>query len=149
MASTVDGAITALCALLSASGDLTGVTVHDGPPMTAETPEWIAIGYQPDTVDSVQLVYEWAALGQRHQEEHYDILCSLVSTSGDEAIAARRSRAIALRDAVAAVLADNPTLSDTVRIAHLSGATLRQQQTSQGALAGFTFTVSVQARISQ
>lgn len=147
MASTVDSAITALCSLLSAAPALSGVSVHDGPPMTAETPEWIAVGFSPGEPTAVELTYEWAQIGAQRHEEHYDILCSLVTNSGDEGMPARRARAIALRDAVAAVLTANPTLSGAVRIAHMSSAQLVQEETSQGASAGFTFRVSCQARV--
>lgn len=147
MASTQDSAIVALCSLLSAAPALSGVTVHDGPPMSAETSEWIAVGFSPGEAVAVDATYEWAQIGAQRHEEHYDILCSLVTNSGDEGMPARRTRAVALRDAVAAVLYANPTLSGAVRIAHMSAAQLVQEQTPQGASAGYTFRVSCAARI--
>lgn len=148
MASTVDGAITALCALLSASPALSGVSVHDGPPMTAETPDWIAVGYQPGSADAAVITWEWAGLGAMKQEERYDVLCSLMSASGDEAMSTRRTRAGALLDVVRAVVKANPVLTTNVRLARMSTGTLLQEQSSQGALAGYTFAISVEARIS-
>lgn len=158
MASTVDTAITALVTLLAdidgfclaGSEDATDplVSVHDGPPARAETADWVAIGFQPGTADSVVIEYDWKALGQSAREERYDILCSLMSASGDEAMSTRRGRALAMRDAVAAALSADYTLGGVVRLAAMSTATLLQEQTTKGALAGYTFTVSVQARIT-
>jgi hypothetical protein len=151
MASTVDAAISALVALLEAASSLDGVSVHDGPPMTAQTPDWIAVGYQPDSSDAVLIDYEFSQLGAGKQREKYDVLCSLLTTSGDTAMSTRRSRAIALRDAVAQVLADNRELgvpSSGIWLAEMTSAALLQEQGPKGALAGFKFSITVQARIT-
>lgn len=147
MASTINSAISAVVTLLEAQGALSDFTVHDGPPTTSETPDWISVGYQPGEAESVVVTYEFRAIGQRSQEERYDILCALMTSSGDADMSARRTRALELRDVVASALATDYSLGGLVRIAHLSSATLLQDQ-GKGALAGFTFTVSVQARIT-
>jgi hypothetical protein len=146
MASTVDTAIIALVSLLQAAPALSGVSVFDGPP-TEEVAEWIAVGWSPGEVTAADITYEWAGLGAQRNEETYDLLCSLATSSGDVAVATRRARAIALRDAVAAVLTANPSLSGAVRIAHLSRAQLLQELPGTGSSAGFTFRVSCAARV--
>lgn len=148
MGSAVDGAVTALVDLLRASDDLAGVTVHDGPPTVSETPDWIAVGYQPGSAEAVDVTYDWAQIGAMTQEERITIRCSLACSSGDEPMGARRTRAVALRDAVASVIRANSRLNDTVRVAHMTSATLMQEQTPQGAMAGYAFTVEATVRIS-
>jgi hypothetical protein len=147
VASTIDAAILALTSLLGAAPSLSGVSVFDGPPTSAETPDWITVGWSPGETAAVDVEYAWAEIGAQRHEERYDILCCLATTSGDEAMPARRARALAIRDAIAAVLFANPTLSGAVRIAHMSAAQLVQDETEQGASAGFTFRVNCQARI--
>lgn len=148
MASTVNAAIAGFIAQLEASSDLTGVTVHDGPPTTSETPDWIAVGYQPGSTESVSMTWDWAQIGGSRSEETYDVLCSFATTSGDEGMTARRTRAIAIRDAIAAALSTDRTLGGAVRIAHLSEGVIHQEQTNRGAAIGFTFTLSCAARIT-
>jgi hypothetical protein len=148
MASTVDAAITGLYALLSAAPALAGVTVHDGPPVVSETAEWIAVGYSPGESTSADINYEDRDVGGRSQREQYDLLCSLVTNSGDEGMQARRARAVVLRDAVAAVLLTDATLGGAVDVARMTSAQLVQEQTSQGASAGYVFRVTCKAVIS-
>lgn len=148
MASVVDLAVTALISILTADTGLAGVNVYDGPPMAAESLDWVAVGYQPGSTEAVTAQYDWAQIGQQRHEEHITILCSLATSTGDEPMGARRSRAVALRDIVAAALRANPTLNGSVRIAHMDSANLVQEQTPQGALAGYAFTVSAVARIT-
>lgn len=146
MASTVDAAILATVTLLKAAAALSGVPVFDGVP-TEETPEWIAVGWSPGEPTAAEINYEWAQIGAQRHEEHYDLLCSLATASGDIDLPARRARAQALRDAVAAVLTANPTLSGAVRVAHMSAAQLVQELPASGSTAGFTFRISCQARV--
>lgn len=126
------------------------VTVHDGKPVTAETPDWIAIGYDPSSEEAVEFERSWAQLGQQRQEEDYSILCTLRSGSGDQALAARRLAAFALLDIVSAAVAADPTLGGAVRVAAVFGAgSLNQAETGTGAAAGIKFRVACETRIAQ
>lgn len=147
MASTLDPAITGLVALLQVAPALSGVSVFDGVP-TEETPEWVAVGWSPGETTAADITYDWAQIGAQRHEEQYDLLCSLATSSGDSDLPTRRGRAIALRDAVAAVLTANPTLSGAVRVAHMTRAQLVQELPGTGSSAGFTFRVSCQARVT-
>lgn len=148
MASTVNDAINGFIALLAASDDLDGVTVHDGPPVTSETPEWIAVGYQPGSTESVQMTWDWAQIGGQRSEETYDVLCCLAVSSGDDDMNTRRARVVALRDAIAAAVRSDWTLGGAVRLSHLSEGVMHQELTSRGSAIGFTFTLSCAARIT-
>jgi hypothetical protein len=124
------------------------VTIHDGPPTTAETPDWIAVGYQPGTTESVVLAWDWAQIGGQRSEETYDVLCSFATTSGDEGMTARRLRAIEILDAIAAALSTDRTLGGAVRLARLKEGAMHQEETEDGSRIGFTFTLSCAARIT-
>lgn len=152
--SAVPAAIDALLAILSAEEGLSGVRVLDGPPtgdMSDE--EYVAIGWQPDSEDAVQMVQDFNAAGARTRDEDFTILCWLDTWTGDSDVRARRARAFALlaviEDAIRASGASPtaPTLSGTVLWAHLTGALLKQANTDQGVRAGITFTISCRARI--
>ena len=147
MASTVNAAIAGFIAQLAASADLSGVTVHDGPPVTASTPEWIAVGWQPGSTESVSMTWDWAQIGGQRSEETYDVLCSFAVSSGDADMNTRRARAIVIRDAIAAAVRADWTLGGAVRLAHLSEGVMHQEQTDRGSAIGFTFTLSCTARI--
>jgi hypothetical protein len=148
MASTVNAAISGLLAALAASDDLTGVVLHDGPPAVAESLDWIAVGYQPGSTESVTMTYDWAQIGGQRSEETYDILCSFAAHTGDADMSLRRARAITIRDAIAAAVSADRTLGGAVRLAYVSEAVMHQEQTSRGAAIGFTFTLSCAARIT-
>jgi hypothetical protein len=150
VSTAIPAAITALISTIQAASGLTGVTVHDGKPETAETPDWIAVGYDPQAETAVDFDREWAALGQQRMEEEFAIYCTLRSGSGDEVMSTRRARAFALLDIVSAAVAANPTLSGAVRVAAVHGqGSLLQAETGSGAAAGLRFRVDCQARISQ
>lgn len=52
----------------------------------------------------------------RH-EEHYDIVCQLCSTAGNDDEATRMAEVYALYDLISVAIANAPTLNDTVRTA--------------------------------
>lgn len=149
MTSAIPAAITSLVAIIdAATADTVGV--HDGKPETAETPDWIAVGYDPSSETAVDFTRDWAAIGAQRQEEDFDILCSLRSGSGDEVMSLRRARAFALLDTVSAAVATNPTLGGSVRVAAVFGSgSLSQAETGTGASAGIRFRVACEVRINQ
>lgn len=149
MSTAIPAAIARLVSIVDAATPNT-VTVHDGEPVTAETPDWIAIGYDPSSETAVEFNREWGAIGQRRMEEDFTILCSLRSGSGDEQISTRREAAFDLLDVVSAAVAADPTLGGAVRVAAVFGnGSLAQAGTGSGAAAGIRFGVACQNRIDQ
>jgi hypothetical protein len=94
------------------------------------------------------MTWDWAQIGGQRSEESFELLCSFVTTSGDEGMSARRTRAVAIRDAIAAAVTTDRTLGGAVRLAHLTEAVMHQEQTPKGASVGFTFTLACTARIT-
>lgn len=147
MASAVPGAIAALLQLLQAALDC---DVHDGPPVTGATLDYVCVGHDPSGgPDAVEFDREWAALGAQRREERFDILCVAGASSGDLAMLDRRVRVFALLDAVEAAIRTDFTLGGAVRIAQVLGSgSLLQEQDEFGSTAALRFRVTCHARIS-
>lgn len=154
MSSAIPGALTALVALLQAATD-DDVSVHDGQPATAETPKYICVGYDPDSVMAVEFTQSMAAargpVGHSRKEE-FDILCLLVVTSGDSDLPGLRTTAFALLDEVDAILRVRPgvSLNDALGsggTAQLSAGQVDQGENSRGDAIAIRFRVTCKARI--
>lgn len=147
--STIPAAIDGLLATLRAAAGLSGVDIHDGPPMTAENPDYVCVGFDPlDPLTSVEGGQVPASLGNRAREESYEIVGSLAAWSGDELMSARRARAMALFAAVEAAVRADITLGGTVRTAQIASYSLLQEQTDKGASAGVRFRIACSARLT-
>lgn len=146
MPSTVPAAIDAVVALCR--GAVTGADVYDGPPSGGDHLDWIGVGYDPTGGESASATTEWAALGAQRHEENFDITCTAGSSSGDDAVPARRVRCYALLDAVAAALAVDYSLGGSVRVAHITSHSLFQERDEQGLTVGVRFVINCQARIN-
>jgi hypothetical protein len=148
MSSTIPAAISALVTVIdTALGP--SVQVHDGKPVSAETPDWVAVAYDPTAETAVEFDREWAQIGAQRLEEHYSILCTLRSGSGDERLVDRRAAAFTLLDAVTAAIAADYSLGGVVRTAAVLGSgQLDQAENRSGAAAGIRFRVQVEARIN-
>jgi hypothetical protein len=152
--STVPAAVDALLAILRAAPALSGVTVLDGPPVEdMSAADLVAVGWQPDSEEAVQLDQDFNAAGARTRDEDFSILCWAESWTGDRSMSARRTRAFELIAVVEQAIRasdanpEAPTLSGTVLWAHLTSGTLRQTSTDQGVRAGVGFAVTCRARI--
>lgn len=152
--SAVPGAITELLAILSADAGLTGVEVIDGPPTgDMSATEYVAVGWQPDGEESVQIAQDFNAAGARTRDEDFAILCWIDTWTGDSDVSARRVRAFELlavvEDSIRASGASPtaPNLNGSVMWAHLTNAVLKQANTDQGVRAGIAFTITCRARI--
>jgi hypothetical protein len=152
--SAIPAAIDALLEILGVAPGLSGVQVIDGPPigdMSAQ--DYVAIGWQEDSEEAVQMEQDFNAAGARTRDENFTILCWLDTWTGDSDVRARRVRAFALlaaiEDAIRASGASPaaPTLNGTVLWAHLTGGLLKQANTDKGARAGLAFTITCRARI--
>jgi hypothetical protein len=152
--SAVPGAITALLAILRADAGLTGVQVLDGPPVGDQSDQdYVAVGWQDGSEESVQIVQDFASAGARTRDENFAILCWLDTWTGDSDVSARRVRAFELLAVVEnAIRASGgsptaPTMNGSVQWAHLTNAVLKQANTQDGVRAGIAFTVTCRARI--
>ena len=152
--SAVPGAINALLAILRADAGLSGVQVLDGPPVGDQADQdYVAVGWQDGSEESVQIVQDFAYAGARTRDEDFAILCWLDTWTGDSEVSARRVRAFELLAVVEnAIRASGgsptaPTLNGAVLWAHLTNAVLKQANTPDGVRAGIAFTVTCRARI--
>jgi hypothetical protein len=152
--SAVPGAITALLAILRADAGLSGVQVLDGPPVGDQSDQdYVAVGWQDGSEESVQIVQDFNAAGARTRDENFAILCWLDTWTGDSEVSARRVRAFELLAVIEnAIRASGgsptaPTMNGSVQWAHLTNAVLKQANTQDGVRAGIAFTVTCRARI--
>lgn len=145
MTSAVPAAVTGLLALLTAALDC---DVHDGPPVTAATPDYVCVGFDPAGGDAVEFTREWVSLGAQRREEEFDVVCVAGTSSGDLSMSARRTRVFDLLDTIEAAVQADLTLGAAVRVAHVLGSgSLLQDQDEQGATAMVRFRVRCTARI--
>jgi hypothetical protein len=144
-ASTIPAALDALVA--AARRALPGVQVADGQPAEDIADDLMAIGYASDPEEPVvesTLTQEQATRDPDH--ESYEVSCEAWSWQGHEVDATPvRDRVFAMFSALAAELADDPTLGGVVGQARLSTQAFAQGQSSMGAVAGCRFTVAVDA----
>lgn len=152
--SAVPAAITALLAILRADAGLAGVQVLDGPPVGDQSDQdYVAVGWQDGSEESVQIVQDFASAGARTRDENFAILCWLDTWTGDSDVSVRRTRAFELLAVVEnAIRASGgsptaPTMNGSVQWAHLTNAVLKQANTQDGVRAGIAFTVTCRARI--
>jgi hypothetical protein len=148
--SSVPAAVAALVAAFKASAGLAGVLVLDGPGLTAAGGvEGVAVGYSGDqNADDVTGTSAPEGLAPADRER-YAVSCviEVIDPGGD--IAAARTRAYALHAACGAAIAADRTLGHAVLQASTGMGSLRQQQTTGGALARVTFPVNVDAYASR
>ncbi|MEU0393812.1 hypothetical protein ABZ208_13715 [Streptomyces sp. NPDC006208] len=152
--SAVPGAIDALLAILRADAGLADVTVIDGPPVgDMADQDYVAVGWQDGSEESVQIAQTFNAAGGRTRDEDFAILCWLDTWTGDSDVRARRLRAFELLAAIEAAIRasganpEAPTLNGTVLWSHFTAGVLKQANTDQGTRAGIAFTVTCRARI--
>lgn len=152
--SAVPGAITALLEILRADAGLSGVQVLDGPPVgDMADQDYVAVGWQPEADESVQIVQDFNAAGARTRDEDFAILCWIDTWTGDSDVSARRVRAFGLLAVIETAIRASgvnpaaPTLNGAVLWAHLTSASLKQANTDQGVRAGIAFAVTCRARI--
>lgn len=152
--SAVPGAIDALLAILRAAPALSEVQVLDGPPVGDQSAhDYVAVGWQPDSEEAVQLEQTFNAAGARTRDEDFAILCWVDTWTGDSEVRARRLRAFELLGVIESAIRASgpnptaPTLDGAVLWAHVTAGTLKQANTNDGVRAGIAFTVSCRARI--
>jgi hypothetical protein len=152
--SLVPTVLTALVTACQASSNLTGVTVVDGPRVADESDQdRLFIGFDPEDDTAVTGDQQFAGMPGRSRDQTFEITCLAEAWTGDTDVPARRARAYQIMAAVEQLL--RPTVGDhTLGVPGLlwaqlaGGENLAQRQTSRGAYAGVTFTVTCRARLS-
>lgn len=153
--SRVPAAVAALLDILRAAPSLAGsVHIEDGPTAVNLTDnDRIYVGWQPSSESAVSLQQDFNAAGARTRDENFAIACYAESRAGDKDMSLRRDRVFDIFGAVETALRaseafpEAPTLNGTVLWAHLTTGDLDQAQSSDGARAGLTFSVTCFARI--
>jgi hypothetical protein len=152
-ASSVPRVIAALVTAFrtSAALGLAGVPVRDGPVLTQESGlEAVAVGYTGDAAEDVVTgAASPEGMGVLPDRERYAVTCTIEVVDPGSDITAARARAYVLHAACGAAIAVDHTLGGAVLRASLGIGSLRQQQTSSGALARVTFPVNVDAFTSR
>lgn len=153
----LDDAINAIVAALEAGTTATLATVVDGPSEQA-TPmpgSYVFVGWDGDREGDYNATENWEqtvigmSMGQQVEAETFDVVCAVVSGSGDPDVAARRQTALAvfaavktdLRGPLASALG-LPSPSES----HLTSAQLIQEWVD-GLRARVPFSINVKTRI--
>ena len=152
--SAAPAAVDALLAILRAARALAEVRVIDGPPGVNFTElDRIYVGFAPGAEQSVDITQDFASAGARTRDEDAAIACYAETRRGDDDMQLRRTRVFELLAVVEDALRgtdaapEAPTLNGTVLWSGLTAGSLVQEQGSDGALAGLSFTVAYRARI--
>lgn len=146
-ASSVPGAVDGLLGLFRTAGALGGVSVLDGPTVTADPiSEAITVGFEDGTSSAVEATSSGEGLSRARDREQYAITCAVevLLGSSTDTPAARR-RAYELLGVVGQVLAENQRLGGAVMLAEVGTHSLSQEQTPQGAVARIVFGVDCDA----
>lgn len=141
-ASCLPGFLSGLTAALKDSPDLADAQVIDGPPTKYLKRDVIAVGLTTEDL-AVETGKTDAGLGNRHEQA--DVNCLARSWSGNDDLPARRDHAFALVDAVAAVLAADPTVGGTVVRARVAGLVYSALRSGEGTGALIEFRVRFDA----
>ena len=147
--SSVPAALAGLVAAFRTSTGLglAGVAVRDGPLVTADPAlEAVAVGYTGDQgQDVVTGTASPEGMGGVQDRERYAVTCTIEVLDAGGDIAAARVRAYQLHAACGAAVGADRKLGGAVLIASVGIGSLRQQQTTGGALARVSFPVNVEA----
>ncbi|WP_371624048.1 hypothetical protein OG245_15155 [Streptomyces sp. NBC_01116] len=152
--SAAPAAIDALLNILGAAPGLAEARVIDGPPGVNFTERLrIYIGYSPGSDQAAELQQAFANAGARRRDEDAVISCYAEARGGDKDMRLRRNQVFGLLAEVENALRGSdaapeaPTLNGTVLWSEVTGGSLVEAQTENGAYAGLGFTVAYRARI--
>lgn len=152
--SAVPAAIDALVGLVRAAPALTDAgPVHDGPPTSAETSDYICIGHDPADPTSAEATQTPGPLSRGlKRNEEFEIIGCVVAWGGiGTSFASLRATAYDRLAAIEDLLRANVTLDGAVKTAQLTAHSLLQEafrsKDSSGNTAGIRFRISCEARI--
>lgn len=141
--STIPATLDSLIAALRARPGLVNAVVHDGTPITDEGTDYIAIGWSDEDSSSVTARQESATLGNLRRSETYDINCQACAWDGGTDMKVARDTAFALFAEVEDALRTDGTITGNVIFADIGSYTVRQVQTTGGALVAIDFSIAV------
>ena len=141
--STIPATLDALVAALRARPALVDTVVHDGTPITEEGTQYVAVGWSDEDTSSVSGRQEPATLGNLRRAETYDINCQACAWDGSTEMKVARDRAFAIFAEVEDALRADGTIGGNVIFADIGSYTVRQVQTTGGALVTIDFTIAV------
>jgi hypothetical protein len=155
MFAAIDGLL-ALCRN-SAQAALAQVNILDGPVVVEselEHSDSLFIGDTDDEGNSATSEQEFGPYGRGARDEQITILCTAESWSGETDMRARRERVKEIVAAVENLVRQNviagesdPSLGGAVLWCRVTGQSLRQSQTGEGAKAIMPFVISARARL--
>lgn len=142
--STIPATLDSLIAALRIRPGLANVVVHDGTPISDEGTPYVAIGYaEGEMAESVSARQEPATLGNLRRSETYDIECQACAWNGSTDMQSARDAAFAIFAEVEDALREDGTIGGNVIFADIGTYSVRQAQTTSGALVVIDFTVAV------
>jgi hypothetical protein len=128
------------------------VAVYDGPVITQAPDQlilWVGMD-DPDSDEAPTSAFSeqtWAGLGAQAKDEQFTVNCVAEAWGGETDIAAIRTAAFAIVAAVENLVRGDVMLGGRVQFQGVTGLSLRQDQTTRGAVARVTFQITGQARI--
>jgi hypothetical protein len=134
----------------SALSALVGVVVFSGPPVgDPSAGDYLFIGDDSDpTTDVVSTFTQtWIDMAHTRRTEIGEIMCAMVSDSGDTDMTARQSRAFTLLAACEADLISDPTLGGVTYMAELVIGQSMPLQNASGSASVVPFTVRYGANL--
>lgn len=150
MSSRLDDVMSALVTTFTASSSLTGVDVRDGPPLDGVgDADFVLVGHDgtPDSNADMTVEQEWADLGCTSRYENGEVICAVVSQTGDTDLQVRRDRAFTLLAACESALVADRTLGGLVMSAQFVRGAARQFQNRNGSAVVAQFTVTYFAQV--
>lgn len=143
--SNVPDVVAALVALWQ--GNLPGVTVYDGPSVSAAYSDvMLTVGFtDADDLTGATASTANEGLCQGRDAESIAVLCQVIARGGSTAIPTRRAAAFAAVDAAGQALDADHTLGGLVMRTRIDDLRLEQAQAEGGALALVSFTVFADA----
>jgi hypothetical protein len=144
-----------LAATFTAAATLGGATppvaVYDGPVLTQEPAQrvlWVGLDDpDADEPETASAETPWASLGAQAKTEQFQVWCAAEAWGGETDVAAIRTVAFGIYNAAEAVLRADVMLGGLAQFCGVAGVVLRQNQTTQGAVARVSFRIEGQARI--
>jgi len=148
----IDYLVTTFTAATTLGAATPPVAVYDGPLVTQEPAQLLLfVGIDdPDSDEaptSASSEQSWASLGKQAKNEQVTVFCTAESWGGDTDVKAIRTTAYGIVAAVEDLLRADVMLGGLFQFGQVTGLTLRQNQTTQGAVARVTFQIEGQARI--
>ncbi len=148
MPSRLDDVLTALVSTFTAA--LPDVGVYDGPPVTSPgDTDWVIVGHDatPDSIADMTVDQSWVDLACTRRQETGEVVCCVLSQTGDTDLQVRRARAFVLLAACETAVAADMTLGGVVTSAQFARGTARQMQNKLGSAVVASFTVAYRAHI--